>query len=117
MTGASVPALSAVGPAARSAPVGPGAGPGMAVVLARPVMRMGAGRQKQALNTHSAVSMKFSPPKSTIPHPDLDLERDQDLERERWDPSLERAGERTGERLADFPEPRGLALLEAERDA
>lgn len=50
-------------------------------------------------------------------YPDLDLERDRDLERERREPSLEWAGERAGERLADFPEPRGLTLLEAERDS
>lgn len=48
---------------------------------------------------------------------DRDRDRDQDLEREWWEPSLERAGERAGERLADFPEPRGLKLLDAERDS
>lgn len=52
-----------------------------------------------------------------LTHPDLDLDRDQDLERECRDPSFERAGERAGERLADFPEPRGLKLLEEERDS
>ena len=50
-------------------------------------------------------------------HPDLDLERERDLEREWREPSLELAGERAGERLADFPEPCGLTLPDAERDS
>lgn len=55
--------------------------------------------------------------KGTVTYPDFDLDRDQDLERERWEPSFEWAGERPGERLTDFPESRGLKLLEAERDS
>lgn len=56
---------------------------------------------------------------SDIPnaHPDLDLERERDFERECREPALEWAGERAGERLADFPEPRALTLREAERDS
>lgn len=42
MTEAPVPALSAVGAAAGPAPARPGARPGMAVVLMRAVVRMGA---------------------------------------------------------------------------
>ena len=53
----------------------------------------------------------------TVTHPDLDLERERDLDREWREPSLELAGERAGERLADFPEPCGLALPDAERDS
>jgi len=49
-----------------------------------------------------------------VTYPDFDLERDRDLE---WEPSLERAGDRPGERLADFPEPLGLTLRDAERDS
>lgn len=49
----------------------------------------------------------------------LDLERDLewDLDLEWREPSLERAGECAGERLADFPEPRGLTLLEPDRES
>lgn len=49
-----------------------------------------------------------------VTHPDFDLDRDRDLEWEWQEPSFERAGERAGEWLADFPEPRGLMLLDAE---
>ncbi len=55
--------------------------------------------------------------KQTVTNPDFDLDRDRDLEREWREPSFERAGDRAGERLADFPEPRGLTLLDAERDS
>lgn len=55
--------------------------------------------------------------KSVFTHPDLDLDRDRELERECRVPSFERADERAGEWLADFPEPRGLTLLDAEWDS
>lgn len=44
---------------------------------------------------------------------DLDLDRERDLDLERREPSLERAGER----LVDFAEPRGDALLEPGRES
>lgn len=56
-------------------------------------------------------------PWDTFAHRDFDLDRDRDLEREWWEPSFDPAGEWAGERLADFPEPRGLALLDAELDS
>lgn len=48
---------------------------------------------------------------------DRDLERERDFERECRESSFEWAGECAGERLADLPERRGLALLDAERDS
>lgn len=54
---------------------------------------------------------------SCITHQDFDLDRERDLERERWEPPFEWAGERAGERLTDFPERRGLTLPDAERDS
>ncbi len=44
---------------------------------------------------------------------DFDLDRERDLDLERREPSLERAGER----LVDFTEPRGEALLEPGRES
>lgn len=47
------------------------------------------------------------------PYLDLDLDRERDLDLERREPSLERAGDR----LVDFAEPRGDALLEPGRES
>ena len=46
--------------------------------------------------------------KNGKPHLDFDLDRERDLDLDRREPSLECAGER----LVDFAEPRGDALLE-----
>lgn len=47
----------------------------------------------------------------------MERDREWDLDLECLEPSLERAGEWAGERLADFPEPLGLTLLEADRES
>lgn len=75
-------------------------------------------------NTHYATQQllkespqNLKPPWSWVSYLDLERDREWDLDLECLEPSLERAGEWARERLADFPEPLGLTLLEADRES